>query len=50
MGTETEYGISVSGQPNANPMLASFGLNMLKGRMRAHPDVTERHYPELMKR
>ena len=23
MGTETEYGISVSGQPNANPMLAS---------------------------
>ena len=34
----------------SNPMLASFGLNMLKGRMRAHPDVTERHYPELMKR
>lgn len=33
----------------ANPMLASFGLNMLKGRMRAHPDVTERHYPQLMK-
>ena len=23
MGTETEFGISVSGQPNANPMLAS---------------------------
>jgi isopenicillin N synthase-like dioxygenase len=34
----------------ANPLLASFGLNMLKGRMRAHPDVTERHYPHLMKR
>ncbi|RAX16126.1 isopenicillin N synthase family oxygenase [Pseudarthrobacter sp. AG30] len=34
----------------ANPLLASFGMNMLKGRMRAHPDVTERHYPELMKR
>jgi isopenicillin N synthase-like dioxygenase len=33
----------------ANPMLASFGLNMLKGRMRAHPDVTERHYPGLMR-
>ena len=32
----------------ANPLLASFGLNMLKGRMRAHPDVTERHYPHLM--
>jgi isopenicillin N synthase-like dioxygenase len=34
----------------ANPLLASFGLNMLKGRMRAHPDVTERHYPDLMPR
>jgi isopenicillin N synthase-like dioxygenase len=34
----------------ANPLLASFGMNMLKGRMRAHPDVTERHYPELLKR
>jgi isopenicillin N synthase-like dioxygenase len=39
----------ISDDPS-NPMLASFGLNMLKGRMRAHPDVTERHYPELMKR
>lgn len=38
----------ISDDPS-NPMLASFGLNMLKGRMRAHPDVTERHYPELMK-
>jgi isopenicillin N synthase-like dioxygenase len=34
----------------SNPLLASFGLNMLKGRMRAHPDVTERHYPDLLKR
>lgn len=32
-----------------NPLLASYGMNMLKGRMRAHPDVTERHYPELLK-
>jgi isopenicillin N synthase-like dioxygenase len=39
----------ISDDPS-NPMLASFGLNMLKGRMRAHPDVTERHYPELMQR
>lgn len=38
----------ISDDPS-NPMLASFGLNMLKGRMRAHPDVTERHYPEFMK-
>jgi isopenicillin N synthase-like dioxygenase len=34
----------------ANPLLASYGMNMLKGRMRAHPDVTERHYPELLAR
>src|SRR5919112_4133428 len=34
----------------ANPLLASYGMNMLKGRMRAHPDVTERHHPELMRR
>ncbi len=34
----------------ANPLLASYGMNMLKGRMRAHPDVTERHYPELLTR
>ncbi len=33
----------------ANPLLASFGMNMLKGRMRAHPDVTARHYPDLLK-
>jgi isopenicillin N synthase-like dioxygenase len=39
----------ISDDPS-NPMLASFGMNMLKGRMRAHPDVTERHYPDLMKR
>jgi isopenicillin N synthase-like dioxygenase len=39
----------ISDDPS-NPMLASFGHNMLKGRMRAHPDVTERHYPELMNR
>jgi isopenicillin N synthase-like dioxygenase len=38
----------ISDDPS-NPMLASFGLNMLKGRMRAHPDVTDRHYPEFMK-
>jgi isopenicillin N synthase-like dioxygenase len=34
----------------ANPLLASYGMNMLKGRMRAHPDVTERHYAELLRR
>jgi isopenicillin N synthase-like dioxygenase len=39
----------ISDDPD-NPLLASFGMNMLKGRMRAHPDVTERHYPELLQR
>lgn len=33
-----------------NPMLSSYGSNMLKGRLRAHPDVTELHYPELAAR
>ena len=30
-----------------NPMLSSFGANMLKGFARAHPKVTERFHPEL---
>ena len=33
-----------------NPMLSSYGSNMLKGRARAHPDVTELHHPELLRR
>ncbi|AUI50865.1 isopenicillin N synthase family dioxygenase [Arthrobacter crystallopoietes] len=37
----------LSDDPN-NPMLAQFGANMLKGRARAHPDVTEKYYPELL--
>jgi len=36
----------VSDDP-ANPMLASFGSNMLKGFVRAHPKVTEKFHPEL---
>lgn len=31
-----------------NPMLSSFGANMLKGFARAHPKVTERFHPELL--
>lgn len=38
----------ISDDPD-NPLLSSFGMNMLKGRMRAHPDVTERHYPEMLR-
>ncbi|WP_158497052.1 isopenicillin N synthase family oxygenase [uncultured Micrococcus sp.] len=33
-----------------NPMLSSFGANMLKGFARAHPAVTEKHHPELLAR
>lgn len=33
-----------------NPMLSSYGSNVLKGRVRAHPDVTELHHPELVKK
>ncbi|NKX52336.1 isopenicillin N synthase family oxygenase, partial [Arthrobacter deserti] len=37
----------ISDDPN-NRMLASSGSNMLKGRLRAHPDVTEKYYPDLV--
>lgn len=30
-----------------NPMLSTYGMNVLKGRARAHPDVAELHHPEL---
>ncbi|TCM67025.1 2-oxoglutarate-Fe(II)-dependent oxygenase superfamily protein [Acinetobacter calcoaceticus] len=29
-----------------NPLYSNVGLNSLKGRLRSHPDVTERHYPQ----
>ncbi|WP_424215539.1 isopenicillin N synthase family dioxygenase [Streptomyces sp. BI20] len=32
----------------ANPLHAEFGRNELKGRLRAHPDVAARWYPELV--
>lgn len=31
-----------------NPMLSVYGANMLKGFLRAHPEVAARHYPELV--
>jgi isopenicillin N synthase-like dioxygenase len=31
-----------------NPITDSFGTNMLKSRLRAHPDVAARHHPELV--
>ncbi len=30
----------------ANPLYRDVGLNTLKGRLRSHPDVAARHYPE----
>lgn len=33
-----------------NPMLSSFGANMLKGFARAHPKVTEKFHPQLLAR
>ncbi|MDF9278194.1 2-oxoglutarate and iron-dependent oxygenase domain-containing protein [Arthrobacter sp. EH-1B-1] len=38
----------ISDDPD-NPMLSSYGMNVLKGRVRAHPDVAELHHPELGK-
>lgn len=31
-----------------NPIHASYGLNVLKSRVRSHPDVAERHHPHLI--
>ncbi|MBL1376328.1 isopenicillin N synthase family dioxygenase [Zobellella iuensis] len=31
----------------ANPLFREVGFNYLKGRLRSHPDVALRHYPEL---
>jgi len=33
----------------ANPLFYEVGWNMLKGRLRSHPDVAERHYADLLK-
>lgn len=32
-----------------NPMLASYGANVLKGWLRAHPETARIHYPQLVK-
>lgn len=37
----------VSNDPN-NPIYAVYGANMLKSRLRAHPDVAEIHHPDLL--
>lgn len=37
----------VSDDPN-NPLFSVYGANMLKGFLRAHPEVAARHYPELV--
>lgn len=37
----------VSDDPS-NPMLASYGANVLKGWLRAHPETAKVHYPELV--
>lgn len=33
-----------------NPLLRDVGWNYLKGRLRSHPDVAERYYPETVKK
>lgn len=34
-------------QDPRNPLIAHTGLNLLKGRLRSHPDVTARHHADL---
>jgi isopenicillin N synthase-like dioxygenase len=38
----------VSDDPT-NPMLSSYGANVLKGWLRAHPETAKIHYPDLVK-
>ena len=33
-----------------NPILSNYGFNTLKVRLRAHPDVAERHHADLLAR
>ncbi len=42
-----EQARGISDDPQ-NPMLASYGANVLKGWLRAHPKVAEIHHPELV--
>ena len=35
-------------QDERNVLHATFGANMLKARLRAHPDVAARHHPDLV--
>lgn len=32
----------------SNPILAEYGANALKVRLRSHPDVAARHHPDLL--
>jgi len=34
----------------ANPLFRDVGINQLKQRLRSHPDVAARHYPDLLER
>ncbi|CEA06882.1 2-oxoglutarate-dependent ethylene/succinate-forming enzyme [Arthrobacter saudimassiliensis] len=42
-----EQSRGISDDPE-NPMLASYGANVLKGWLRAHPQVAELHHPHLL--
>jgi isopenicillin N synthase-like dioxygenase len=37
----------ITRDPN-NPLIREVGLNVLKGRLRSHPDVARRHYADLL--
>lgn len=45
-GGRTDEPVDVTG----SPILASFGENNLKVRVRSHPDVAARHYPDVISR
>jgi hypothetical protein len=47
----TDAGAGAQAQPgdrSANPLFYETGFNMLKGRLRSHPEVARRHYADVL--
>jgi isopenicillin N synthase-like dioxygenase len=42
------YALGPESDPH-NPLLRDVGWNYLKGRLRSHPDVAERYYPDVLR-
>ena len=49
LAAQAEAAGGVTADPD-NPIFDTYGANALKSRLRAHPDVAERHHPDLLAR